>query len=336
MTLDFLIPHWQETPDVMEPLLGSIALQQGVDLANVGVIIAYDGPDAAPLPDRRWKELYPFRIIHTHAPKGGVSATRNAALDASNADYVMFCDSDDMLHNMCGLQIVFEQMGKGFDALVSTFMEQTKMPGTDALGFVPHVNDVTFVHGKVYRREYLIDKNIRFNPALTVHEDSYFNVLARECAGESVYCQQPFYLWRWRDESVCRHDPKYILKTFDNMLDSNDALIDEFVRRGMLEKAAQYAVSMVWDSYYTMNKPEWRDCVNREHRRRVERRFRAWFVKHGAMWRAMDEHQRLAISVPIRQRQIAEGMLSEAVTPEQWLRHVMAKDGNGKKKRRKR
>ena len=43
---------------------------------------------------------------------------------------------------------------------------------------------------------------------------------------------------QWRDDSVCRHDPKYILKTYRNMLDSNDALITEFLRRGMLEKAA--------------------------------------------------------------------------------------------------
>lgn len=337
MTLDFLIPHWQETPDVMEPLLGSIALQQGVDMSDLGVIVAYDGPDAAPLPTDEWAARYPFRITHVHAPKGGVSATRNAALDASSADYVMFCDADDMMHNMCGIQVISEQMERGFDALVSTFMEQAKVPGTDSLGLVPHVNDMTFVHGKVYRRRYLVERSIRFDPALTVHEDSYFNVLARECAGEAVYCQHPFYLWRWRDESVCRHDPKYILKTFGDMLSSNDALVDELVRRGMLEKASQYAVSMVWDSYYTMNKPEWREHTNREYRRAVERRFRAWFAKHGDKWRAMGERERMAISVPIRQRQVAEGMLSEAVTPDQWLRHVMAgerRKGKGKKKRK--
>ena len=41
------------------------------------------------------------------------------------------------------------------------------------------------------------------------------------------YCQTPFYLWKWRDDSVCRHDPKYILRTYRNMLDSNDALVQE-------------------------------------------------------------------------------------------------------------
>lgn len=325
MRLDMLVPHWQETPDVIEPLLDSIEIQQGIDLANVGVIIAYDGDEAAPLPVKKWERRYSFAITHVHAPKVGVSATRNAALDASCADYVMFCDADDMFCDSTGLFIVLEQAERGFDVMVSTFVEQVKPPDTDKLMFVTHENDMTFVHGKVYRRQYLEDKGIRFNPALTIHEDSYFNVLARECADRAIYCQKPFYLWRWRDESVCRHDREYLLKTFNNMLDSNDALVGEFVRRGMLEKAQAYVVMMVWDSYYTMNKPEWRSHTNRNYRRAVETRFRAYFRKHRDMWNTMDARARIEISKPIRERQIAEGMLSEPVTVAQWLRHVMKK-----------
>jgi len=35
--LDLLVPHWKETPEEMEPLLDSVAMQQGVDLSEVGV-----------------------------------------------------------------------------------------------------------------------------------------------------------------------------------------------------------------------------------------------------------------------------------------------------------
>lgn len=41
------------------------------------------------------------------------------------------------------------------------------------------------------------------------------------------------------------------------MLDSNDALIDEFISRGKSDKAMFYVAFMVFDAYYTMNKPEW-------------------------------------------------------------------------------
>ena len=45
MTLDILIPQWNETDEVIKPLLDSIALQQLVDFKNIGVIIVNDGSD---------------------------------------------------------------------------------------------------------------------------------------------------------------------------------------------------------------------------------------------------------------------------------------------------
>ena len=48
--------------------------------------------------------------------------------------------------------------------------------------------DSTFVHGKVHRRQYLIDKEIRWNDALTIHEDSYFNILCQNLSTNIKYC----------------------------------------------------------------------------------------------------------------------------------------------------
>ena len=322
MTLDILIPHWKEQYFEIEPLLDSIAIQQNVDFANVGVIIAYDGDEAIPLPVDEWAHKYPFAIRHVHAQKGGVSATRNAALDASTADYVMFCDADDMLCHACGLYIVFNEMQIGFDTLTSTFIEETRHPETKQPLYVNHDMDSTFVHGKVHRRGYLVDKGIRFNPKLTIHEDSYFNILAQNCTESAKYCPHPWYLWKWRDSSVCRHDPLYILKTYNNMLDSNDALVDEFSRRGMQDKARFYACFMVLDAYYTMNKKDWLDINNAEYREAVEKRFGAYFAKHGDKWREASEQERMAISNGVRSRSVMEGMPMETITIDAWLKHV--------------
>ncbi len=334
MTLDLLVPHWQETPDEMEPLLGSVAVQQGIDLGDVGVIIAYDGPDASELPLDEWRRRYPFRISDVHPDRGGVSHARNAALDASAADYVMFCDADDMLCDACGLFVVFREMATGFDTLVSVFREQAK-DAEGNLTFVNHDNDSTFVHGKVHRRQWLVDNGIRFDDSLTVHEDSYFNILCREIADpdRAKYCPLPFYLWRWRDASVCRHDKKYILKTYNEMLDSNDALIGEFIRRGMTEKAVAYCVMMTWDAYYLMNKAEWREQENQEYRRAVERRFSRYYRKHRELWDSMPEQQRMAVSSVVRQRSVLEGMLAEDLTIGQWLRRISACCKKRKKRR---
>ena len=345
MKLEILVPHWKESPEEVQPLLDSIALQQGVDLNEVGVVISYDGEEATPLPEKEWIAYYKFNFTFVHPKKGGVSATRNAALDAATAEYVMFCDADDCFCDVCGMFILFQEMnaspssaelaalgvspndaGIGFDTLVSVFREQTKDKDGN-LTFINHDSDSTFVHGKVHRRHWLIDNNIRFNPDLTIHEDSYFNVLCREVAKphRAKYCPTAFYLWRWRDESVCRHDSKYILKTYNNMIDSNDALVDEFTRRMMHEKANAYCIMMCFDAYYTMNKAEWRSIENQEYRDMVEQRFAEYFKKHKSKWDSVGEHEKAVISNVVRQRSVMEGMLLEAITIDQWLSRISIK-----------
>ena len=324
MKLQVLIPHWQEKPEEMEPMLDSLAIQQAIDFAEVGVVIAYDGPDAAPLPVGEWAEKYPFQIEHTQAPKGGVSATRNWALDQATAEYVMFADADDMFCHVCGLHIILNEAKIGFDTLTSTFIEETRHPETKEPLFINHDMDSTFVHGKVHRRQYLIDEGIRFDDALTVHEDSYFNILAQNLADpeKAKYCPHPFYLWKWRDASVCRHDPDYILKTYNNMLDSNDALVREFERRGKEDKARFYACFMILDAYYTMNKKEWLEKTHKHYRDAVEKRFAAYYADHKAKWDAASEMERMMISNGVRSRSVMEGMPMETVTIAAWLEHV--------------
>lgn len=324
MTLDILIPQYKETDDILRPLLDSIKLQQNVDFNSIKVIICNDGSDVYLTED--FLNSYPFRVEYYKESHKGVSATRNSCLDHSTADYVMFCDADDMFCNMCGLWIVFQQMEIGFDTLVSTFIEETKVFETGQPIYINREVDSTFVHGKIHRRQYLIDKNIRFNPNLTIHEDSYFNILAQNCVDDpeqAKFCPTPFYLWKWRDDSVCRHDPKYILKTYRNMLDSNDALIDEFIKRARQDKVNLFVAMMIYDTYYTFNKPEWINQENKEYRHLTEIRFKKYFLKFRDVWENIPYQDKMMISNSIRQRTIQEGMMMEAITLEQWLKYIV-------------
>lgn len=320
MRLQILIPQYKETDEVIKPLLDSIAIQQSVSFDEVGVIIVNDGSDVFLSDDLL--ESYPFKIEYYKEPHKGVSAARNACLDHATADYVMFCDADDMFMNVCGLYIIFREFETGFDSLVSVFMEESRHPETEVPVYLNHDMDSTFVHGKVHRRQYLIDNHIRWNDKLTIHEDSFFNILCQNLSTNVKYCQVPFYLWKWRDDSVCRHDPKYILKTYRNLLDSNDALIDEFLSRGRQDKAMFYAAMMVFDAYYLMNKPEWLNQENREYRDATEKHFSKWFKKHESLWNATPINDKMVISNQVRSRSINEGMLMEAVTIDDWLKKI--------------
>lgn len=322
MKLQILVPQYREDDEIIRPLLDSIAIQQNVPFDEIGVVICNDGSDVHL--SETLLEAYPFDIQYYLEPHRGVSATRNACLDHAIADYVMFCDADDMFFNACGMWILFREMTTGFDSLVSVFVEETRLPGTGEVTYINRQQDSTFVHGKVYRRQYLLDRRIRFNDALSIHEDSYFNILCQNLSPNVKYCPTAFYLWRWRDDSVCRHDPKYILKTYGNMLESNDALVDEFLRRGMGDKASFYTAFMIFDAYYTMNKPEWINQENREYRQSTEMRFAQYYAKHEDLWKNLPAADRMAISNAVRSRSVMEGMQMEAVTIDGWLKHIQA------------
>jgi len=321
MKLQILVPQYKETDEIVKPLLDSIAIQQNVDFDEIGVVIVNDGTDIH-LSDELLNS-YPFEIKYYMNEHKGVSATRNACLDYAEADYVMFCDADDMFYSACGLWILFREMNIGqFDTLVSWFLEETRMPETNEVIYVDHRIDSTFVHGKVHRRKYLINNNIRWNENLTIHEDSYFNILCQKMTDEIKYCQNPFYLWKWRDDSVCRHDPKYILKTYNNMLDSSTALVTELLDRRKEKDAQMYATQMIFDAYFTMNKKEWIDQENQDFRLMTEKRFKKFYLDFKNLFEQIDEIEKNQLIVSIKNRFYQEGMFMESITFNDWIKHI--------------
>ena len=324
--LDILVPQYQETQDILKVLLDSIAVQQGINFDDIGVIIVNDGAIGTDgyLPDK-FLRSYPFHIEwHRHEHKG-VSATRNACLDYSTADYVMFCDADDCFINGLGLFRVLGEIEQEHpDSIFSMFYEENRMPDTNEAIFIKHEMDSTFVHGKIHRRQFLLDQNIRWNENLLVHEDSYFNVLCQRLAKNLRYCGEPFYLWRWRENSICRHDSDYLLKTYAKLLDSMDALVTEFLERKSTENARSYATVTIYDAYFTLNGARWIDVVNKEYRQEVESRFAKFYKKYGYLLNEISPQERLQLVADIRMRYFREGLISESITFDDWILHILA------------
>ena len=314
MKLQILIPQYKETEKDIKPLLDSIALQQNVDFAQIGVIICNDGSDV--FLHRGFLDSYPFNIDYHLCKHRGVSATRNSCLDYAEADFVMWCDADDMFFSMCALYLLFRYIDEGFDVFSSTFFEETRDAANGKPVYVKRENDATFVHGKAYRREYLTKNGFRWNEKLKVHEDSYFNGLCINTCENVRYCEDAFYLWRWRDDSVCRKDTEYVYSTYTNLLDSYDALVTELIRRGFRQQAVYYVCYTVFETYYTMNKKEW---VN-QYRESTEERFFDFFAKWKPLWDSATAREKMKISEQTRAKHIKEGMEMETFALSDWLK----------------
>ena len=294
MKMQILVPHWQEDIYGIAPLLNSITMQQGISMDDIGVIIAHDGPDAAKLD---FPVKYPFKIEQVSLPeKMGVSAARNLALDNATADYVMFCDSDDMFINMLALYTIQYMAKEGdFDVMRSVFLEEEWRE--EGVVFTKHEDDMTFVHGKVYRREYLIENDIRFNPELTVHEDSYFVTLALEFATVNVKCDEVLYLWKCNPKSISRTDPHYMPHTYCNLMDSFDAIADKMIERGREYRAAEFSWYTMLFSWHWLTRPFWKGCD--EDKARAEMRVARILEKYREMWRKVPDERKVALDAGV-------------------------------------
>lgn len=312
MKLQILIPQYNETDDIIRPLLNSIENQQHVDLKNeVGVIIVNDGSGIHISNEMLSYYTYDIQYyIHDHA---GVSATRNACMDYATADYVMFCDADDMFYSVCGLYTIFNEINNGgFDVLTSVFVEELRDTNNKPI-YQNSGIDWTFIHGKVYRRQYLIDNDIRWNTKLTIHEDSYFNCLCQCFAIDIKHIENPFYLWRWREDSISRNDPKYMFKSYGNLLDSNDALIERVLKNGRIYEAQTYVMLMVLNTYFTLNQPDWLSSENYQYLKNTKRRFSAYWDKYKTLYKATPKESRM---------QIISGMQNKSTTFDEWIKEI--------------
>lgn len=254
--LSIIVPHYKENWETAHWLFDSLATQRGINLSDIEVIVVNDGTFELPIFN------YPYSVEQYTIEHGGVSKARNYGLDKANNDYVMFCDIDDMFLNNYGLHLLFEKFKETPDVITSPFIEE--QPCNESWRIIQHkIDDATFIHGKAYKREFLLSKGIRFNNELTIHEDGYFNCIALTVSQKTVQLQTPIYLWRWNDNSVVRTNTNlFLMRTYSNLMDSRIKICEELKRRGM-EKQFKVAVcKTVTDAYYDFQSKDFRSADN--------------------------------------------------------------------------
>ena len=106
------------------------------------------------------------------------------------------------------------------------------------------------------------------------------------------------------------------------MLDSNTALVKQFIKRKRLPDAQFYAVSMIYDAYFTMNKNEWIVQENQQYRMDVEKRFKRYYAEFETLFESCPNDIRSQIIMGIKNRMFSEGLLMETQTFDQWIKHI--------------
>lgn len=271
MKLSFVVTHYNEPWEVCKPWFDSLEDQLGIDFEDIEVILVEDGGKRLPLD---LFQYYPFKVVQLDDGHKGVSACRNLGLDNATGDYIMFCDCDDRFISAYALHLYLKAIRLSlFDIVKTPFLEDQIIDGE--LKLIRHDADITFIHGKLYRVDFLRDNEIRFDESLTIHEDSFFNVIANMIADGNIHEMSPaVYLWKYRDESIVRKDrDAYVFKTYEHLMKVRRAICRDLEKRERYAEFYQAISKTFIDSYYDFQRP---DCFKPENKEIIEKAEKAF------------------------------------------------------------
>ena len=321
MKLDIIVPHYKEPWEVCKYLFNSIEQQRMVDFENIRVILVNDGEDVLLSP--ALFEGYSYKVEYIVKPHTGVSTTRNTGLDASDADYVMFCDADDGFMNGLGIYMIKLEAEKGYDVINPIFIEEGMDLRTGKKFLASHKSDATFLHGKAYRRQFLVDNEIRFPDELNLHEDGYFNALA-VCCGQNNACEinAPIYLWAWNENSVVRKEYDFTLRTYDKLCECWRLTLKWLKEHGFEREHRNVVAKIVITSYYNFQTLPYLVERNKKYVKNAEKAFKELYLEIQNDYLALDPNLQAKMTDIVREDARSNGFAYEQTDIKSWLKHI--------------
>ena len=275
--LDIIITHYKELWDVCKKQFQMLDLQRCVDWKEIHVTVINDGGQH--IPEDKLEDLC-FTVKQIDIPHGGVSRARNAGIENATEPWIMFLDCDDCFANIFALNDIMnilhmKDTEKRFDMMWCDCVEEDYVNGAQLLYMMPYNKIFVFCHGKIYRRQFLLDEGIMFDPDLRFNEDSCFNAVIIAHTPHTrvgqIKTRSPVYAWIRRTNSVTTGTdaPDYgAWGQFNRNL--------KVTEENRLHRAADNYAGMVtrtaYDTYYMMNDRR----ISDQMKRRISDEFVPW------------------------------------------------------------
>lgn len=195
--LDIIIPVYKAKKTLLRILM-NLAIQRDIENFNVYLVIDADGEDYD-YEKRFVEKFYPIKLL-TLEKNGGPGVARQYGIDNSSSPYIMFIDSDDYLYSPYSLKYIMNEIiNTDFDLLITNFRYERDNE------VIIKKRDVTWLHGKVYRRKFLVDNDIKFNDT-RANEDNGFNRLLLLHRPEIYFLDKITYVYSENSESITRRN----------------------------------------------------------------------------------------------------------------------------------
>lgn len=225
MNLDIIIPCYN-AKDTITRTLSSICLQK--DIENVKIYLVNDCSDY----DYSFYINFYSNFINIKELKTpfniGPGGAREYGLQHSNSKYIVFIDSDDQFYSYDSLITLYNEINdKKYHILLTDFLyirdnEEKIMK-----------NDMTWLHGKIYDRDFINENDVHFNNT-RANEDNGFNRLLFLLSNDNFgYLEKLTYVYNENLNSITRkNNREYRFTGLEGFIYNMNWAIAEALKRG--------------------------------------------------------------------------------------------------------
>ena len=243
MNLDIIIPVYN-AKETIKRLLYSIAIQR--DAFGFHVYLVNDCSDYDYQEEVSFFKEY-FDITEFKLDKnGGPGVARQYGIDHTNSKYITFMDSDDYFYDLYAIVSMYSgAVGRKCDLLVSNFLYER-----DNVKTVKEKN-LIWLHGKVYRREFLENNDIHFNNS-SANEDNGFNRFVLLNNPVIAYIDRLTYVYSDYENSITRRNNRLFKFTgLEGYTYNMCWAMDEMIKKNKnIDKVAETSAGVITAMYY--------------------------------------------------------------------------------------
>ncbi len=247
MSVSFIIPCYNDH-NFLDEAIESI-LQHTSGLFEILII-----DDGSPNPIVTPFDKYPNVKVLRLPTNQGVSAARNMGIQSASGDYIVFCDSDDLIiDDVYTLVELAQDKYQSADLIFGLIGDENKDGPKKPLrsnvfsgGKSKRANLLSFSRF-IYSRSFLISKGLQFTVGMKNCEDTLFIMRCAVSAAQIIRSNHIFYHYRTRQDSASNR----LLS--DQQLSDRFALLDGIIHLLKdLDRKAYYLKmlqTLRWDMY---------------------------------------------------------------------------------------
>ena len=217
--IDIIIPVYNARK-TLELTLMSIKLQTIIDKINIYLIDDNSSEDYKDILNK-YKDM---NIIYKKLDKNnGPAVARQKGIEMSSSKYIMFIDADDLLYDADSIKKLFNKIEEDYDYVVGITIDEKQNT---------QIMNESDLHGKIYKREFLLKNNIKFNNT-RIHEDNYFNNLVLLCEPKQKEILENVYIYVDNKDSITNINKEKEFENLEIYISNIKEIIEEATKRNI-------------------------------------------------------------------------------------------------------